>query len=717
MQVFNFVPVVRGTNRLEVRAEGDAHEIVLIGAVGKSWWDETGITEQEFRDALKSIPNGKPITLKINSEGGSVKEGLGIYNAIKERRDSITAKITGYAMSIASVFPLAAGKVISPKSAIWMIHRAWSWAQGNAEDMEQAAEMLEQHDQTLAEIYAQETGKTKKEMLDAMSAETWIRGSKAVEWGLADEGDDGGDDDANALVLSPEFLSRFQNCPQDILAAAKRTAPVMGQFTAPQQGGANQQKEHSMNREQMIALLNKWGVKFDKDASDEALNKLVEAGKPQHQQTQVVNVVTLADFNAEKRRRIRAEIVRRGENKIANDKIEWWVNQAMQDEDEVYSQIDALPQNRVGDEPVGGSIFEGETQTVNGFHGRPTEKAANLFKQNTTPEARWNALKQEWPTLLKDAAAQDARRGTVLAANSFAAGITTNFLIQGAITQLGPQIAPLAAFSRDNTIDPYKPLATGVLKFNTTAQDGSTTLTDPTSWGPTSGDSTLAAPTIAVHQYSEPLYLTNAQLNSGIRMADLIVAKLGSFRAKIASVVLANITKANFGTTAGTTGADVPLVSAFDAFGFSDLAKLQGALQKSTIKNVILDGRYIARISNSPTFFQQAGVVGGMRNAWSAFGWDLIALNSTGWPSAENCYGFACNPQAIGIIAGLPINPPEGIPGNIVQTGVAQLVGPDVAVATYLWFDANSRTLCASYDIMLGSTAVDKTAGVMVVTG
>src|SRR5512146_1553217 len=108
-----FVPVVRGQNRLEVRNEGDEHELVLIGAIGKSWYDDSGITEQEVRDALKTIPKGKPIVIKINSEGGSVKEGLGIYNAIKDRRADISAKVTGYALSIASVFPLAASKVIS----------------------------------------------------------------------------------------------------------------------------------------------------------------------------------------------------------------------------------------------------------------------------------------------------------------------------------------------------------------------------------------------------------------------------------------------------------------------------------------------------------------------------------------------------------------------------------------------------------------------------
>ena len=336
----------------------------------------------------------------------------------------------------------------------------------------------------------------------------------------------------------------------------------------------------------------------------------------------------------------------------------------------------------------------------------------NMYKESKTPAARYEAFKNDFGRILNDAFSRDRKLG-VRNENTFAAGITTNFLIVGAITKLGPQVAALKAFSRDNSVDPYKPLATGVQKFNTTVQDGSDTLTDATDFS-TGGDSTLTGPTIAIHQYTQTMHLTNAQLNSGIRMADLIEAKLGSLKSKIAQVATAPITVANFGTLAGTTGAIAPLVLAAAAFGFGDLATLQGGLKKSGIKNVILDGEYIARIANTPGFFQAAGVVGGMEGAWKAFGWDLIAL-LTEWSGAgANISGFACNPQAIGIVAGLPLNPLEGIPGNVVQTGVAQLAGPDIAIATYLWMDANARTMRATYDIMLGATAVDTSAGILV---
>ena len=328
-----------------------------------------------------------------------------------------------------------------------------------------------------------------------------------------------------------------------------------------------------------------------------------------------------------------------------------------------------------------------------------------MLAENREPAKIYGAYRQHYQDLMAD-----CRRSDIRAENNFAAGITTNFLIAGAITKLGPRCTALKAFSRDNSVDPFKPLATGVLKFNGSVQDGSDTMTDATDFTGQSndsgnaGDSTLTGPTIAVHQYSQPLHLTNAQLNSGVRMADLIEAKLGSFLSKIVQVVTAPITVANFSTFA-------PLVVSSAAFGFSDLSTLQGQLQKSRIKNCILSGAYLSKISNTPGFFQTTGTIDGLSDAWRAFGWDLIGLN-TEWQGADPyVQGFACNPQAIGIIAGLPLTTPDN---NVIQTAVANLPGLDVAIQVNLWMDANARTMRATYDIMLGAALVDASAGVII---
>lgn len=714
-----FIPIARGQNQLTVMAKSGDYEMNLIGAIGKSWYDDSGITEKEFRNALNEVPEGQKIKLRINSEGGSVQEGLGIYNAIKERSDDITACITGYALSIASVFPLAAGKVVSPKSAIWMMHEAWCDGPGNKHDKLRDATMLEAHDEALVDIYAEETGKSKKDIRDAMEKETWIRGKDAVEFGLADETEDeDGAENSAYRPLPQNYLTRCKNISPAILNCLRPEDSA----SAAQNGGQQPtppKDTNTMNKKLIVALLKKHGIEAAETETEEQLNaKLEKIPTVQPQTTTTASsgsttVIDLTSVHAEiaalKKQRMQDRVEKYVEaRKITNAEVAIYTKAAMDDEKGTFDILDAKESTEIGGEPIGFSRIEaGTPATLNGYQGRPTQLVANMWTENKTPEARYNAFKSEFPRMLQDGIARDNRNGRpVYNTNTFSATITTNFLIQGAITKLGPQVAMLKAFTKDNSVDPYKPLATGVQKFNVTVQDGTDTQTNATDFS-TSADSTLNAPTISVAQYTQGLHLTNSQLNSGIRMSDLIEAKLGSLRSKIAQVVTTPITNANF-------GGQPPLVQSPIAFGFSDLATLLGQLKKSPVKNLILDGEYIARISNTPGFFQTTGTLGGSENAWKAFGWDMICLN-TEWQAADpNVRGFACNPQAIGIVTGLPLNPPEGFPGNIVQTGTAELSGPDIAIATYLWFDVNVRTLRATYDIMLGATSVDTSSAIII---
>lgn len=194
-----------------VNNKAEHAEILISGPIGGSFWDESGMTEKAFLDALQDIPKGKHLVVGINSEGGSIQDGLGIFNAIKRWEGPTTARIDGYAVSIASVIPLAAQRVVSPKSSIWMIHEPWMVAQGNAEDMRKAASVLEKHGETLASIYQSETGMSADDVRSKMKAETWFRGDEAVALGFADESPDG------AVALNSFDATKFKNIPAEIL--------------------------------------------------------------------------------------------------------------------------------------------------------------------------------------------------------------------------------------------------------------------------------------------------------------------------------------------------------------------------------------------------------------------------------------------------------------------------------------------------------------------
>lgn len=714
---------IAGVNKLEVRNEADEDHIYLAGSVGSSWWDEEGITEKEVRDALKSVAPGRRIRVHINSEGGSVKEGLGIYNAFKQRRDSITAEVNGYALSIASVFPLAAGRVVSPRSAIWMIHKAWSWAAGNSEDMEDARKMLEEHDEMLAEIYSAETERPIEEMRQAMKEETWVRGSQAVEFGLADETDSDEEEDSQASYaqLPSAWLDRCKNISPHILNALK---PCGGGTEAASKSGELKPNK-TMNRDKVLALLKKHGITVEDSATDEqleaALNKLAER-KPEPAANPAAGIdpeeiktirAALKETNDALARERRNRITLRLDNlvvesKLTKDERDEEVALCLADETRIdrvlakrQPQLDGVP-------ALSGTIIVGAES--------PMEEIGKL----PTAAARFARMKNDWESLYRDAIVRDARGdkfrgarryadpaanryGLPVAVNTYSATLITDFLIDGSITPLQNRWAALRAFSREFSTDTYKPTATGQVKYVSAA---SAAQTNPTNFE--TGDSTVDAKSISVDQISKSFHVTNNELNSGLRMENLIDINLGVFSDAVITVATADITEANFANYAGGS-----YIAAPAAFGWSDMALLWGALKKANQKHAVLDGEYVGMLLNSPTFFQQ-GLNGQSGENATRFGWDGIWTNTNWTGAGAGVRGFVCHPQAIGVIAGLPLEPPQGVPGNTLTQSVFTVPEIGISVAVHTWFSLASRTSWMSYDVMFGAEEIDTTAGIII---
>lgn len=696
-----------GENRLEVKNEGNETHLYLTGQVGSSYWDMSGITEDETRAAINSIPKGTKFHAHINSEGGEVKTGLGIYNAIKERSEDCTAHIDGYALSIASVIPLAAHKVISPKSAIWMIHNASCGTYGDDEEMDKASRMLKEHNIMLSEIYNEHTGKSKKDILADMKSETWIRGSEAVEYGLADECDE--DDCSNRMAKIPKsLLERCKNIPSNIYNF----------LLSGNEAGQPQQKTNTniMNKQQMIALLNSWGVKLTGTETDDQLVTLVTAGKPAAPVATTTSTFDAqAAFNKLQTDRVRDKVTTYVDaGKITKAEIAIYVTAAMADEIGTFKILDEKQVVTIGGEHAGSGIELGrETEAPSCLVGRSvhlTEAVKNMaaeFKSEPNLAVRkqkvYDALKANWEYLQTDARRRDAVKNE----NTFSSSLTTNFLILGATVQLSPKFAAIPMFSRDTSVDPYKPLATGQLKFNTTAQDGSTTQTNATNFE--SGDSTVTNVAVTVAQYTEAFHLTNSQLNSGLRMEDLVISKMASLGSKISKVFAANITAANFSTL-------TPIINSSTAFGFRDTQVAWGALKKAVRKHLMLDGPYLANLINVPTLFQPTPVVPGA--SWkNLIGWDYVALHTEWSAAGANIFGFGGDPQALGVIAGLPLIDSPAIPGGILAQATGMLPGVDLPIAVYAWFNTATRTYWASYDMMFGANALDTTAGIVFASG
>lgn len=133
-----------------------AAEILIYGDIGMSWWDET-VSAQQFVKDIAEL-DATEITVRINSIGGSVPDGLAIYNAIRRHSATITTEIDGMAFSIASLIAMAGDKVHMAKNAMLMIHAPWTYTGGNSVELREMADQLDTWAAAMSTSYAARTG-------------------------------------------------------------------------------------------------------------------------------------------------------------------------------------------------------------------------------------------------------------------------------------------------------------------------------------------------------------------------------------------------------------------------------------------------------------------------------------------------------------------------------------------------------------------------------
>jgi ATP-dependent protease ClpP protease subunit len=104
-------------------AEG-VGEIVIYDEIGASFWGEDSVSAKQFLATLEGLGDVNSITLRINSPGGDVFDGLAIHNALKNHKATVTAHIDGIAASIASYIAMAADSIVMPANTFMLVHRA-----------------------------------------------------------------------------------------------------------------------------------------------------------------------------------------------------------------------------------------------------------------------------------------------------------------------------------------------------------------------------------------------------------------------------------------------------------------------------------------------------------------------------------------------------------------------------------------------------------------
>lgn len=138
---------------------------------------------------LESLDAKKDIQIYINSPGGSVYAGLGMYDTMQMVAPDVATICTGIAASMAAVLLCAgaAGKRTALKHSRIMIHQPMSGTQGQVSDMEIALkETLRVRDE-LYNILAQHTGQTFEKISADSDRDYWMRSEEAKEYGMIDD--------------------------------------------------------------------------------------------------------------------------------------------------------------------------------------------------------------------------------------------------------------------------------------------------------------------------------------------------------------------------------------------------------------------------------------------------------------------------------------------------------------------------------------------------
>lgn len=137
-----------------------------------------------LKDALNAVdtPN---LTVRINSYGGSVSEGLAIYSLLSEFKGHLKTIVDGFACSAASVIFMAGQERVVPENGLLLIHNAWTEARGDSNTMRKVAEDLEKITQPSINIYVSKTGQTEEKIKQMMDREDWITSQEAYELGFS----------------------------------------------------------------------------------------------------------------------------------------------------------------------------------------------------------------------------------------------------------------------------------------------------------------------------------------------------------------------------------------------------------------------------------------------------------------------------------------------------------------------------------------------------
>lgn len=231
-----------------------AAEVWIYGDIGESYWEET-VSAKSFIAEINAL-DVEQITIRINSLGGSVPDGLAIYNAIKRHKAIVTTEIDGVAFSIASLIASAGDKRHMAANALFMMHAPWGYVGGNAIELRETADQLDTWAAAMAASHAQASGRPQAEMLALLTDGTdhYYTAEEALAEKFIDSITDAVAPAAMAsAVRGVDLEARYRNVPSAWLKSLS-DMPAAASAAPSSVADATQTQETEMHKRTLLAL-------------------------------------------------------------------------------------------------------------------------------------------------------------------------------------------------------------------------------------------------------------------------------------------------------------------------------------------------------------------------------------------------------------------------------------------------------------------------------
>lgn len=188
-------------------------DLYIFGEISSYPWKEK---DRDAYGVVKELQDldVEEINVHINSSGGSVSEGLAIYNVLKNHSAKVTTICDGFACSAASVVFMAGDERVMNESSLLMIHNAWTYGYGNANELRKQAEDLDKITQASVNAYVRNAVISEEEIKKMMDEETWISAEDAKTFGFATsilEEDHNGVNQSAMQVIKKSLLENSKN--------------------------------------------------------------------------------------------------------------------------------------------------------------------------------------------------------------------------------------------------------------------------------------------------------------------------------------------------------------------------------------------------------------------------------------------------------------------------------------------------------------------------